>query len=101
MFGGWLLTHTKTDPKFPLGAVTAYFSFTTAAWADCSFMKEAQTKEKSPEITQLTSNYTKVPFAMEQNYWSEKHNRQLNQIVADPDVGCCFHFSPDVGILFY
>lgn len=62
---------------------------------------EAQTKGKSPEITQLTSNYTKVPFAMEQNYWSQKSNQQLNQIEADPDGGPRFNFSPDVGILFY
>lgn len=38
---------------------------------------------------------------MEQNYWSQKSNQQLNQIEADPDGGPRFNFSPDVGILFY
>lgn len=35
-------------------------------------MIEAQTKEQSPEITQLTSNHMKVQFAIEQHYGSEK-----------------------------
>lgn len=33
---------------------------------------EAQTKEKSPEITQLPSNYIEVPFVMEPHYLGEK-----------------------------
>lgn len=38
---------------------------------------------------------------MEQNYWSDKSNQQLNQTVADPDGGRRFNFSPAVGVLLY